>query len=579
MIKNLQEIEPWAWITIGFFATAVAWVVMLMIEGWRPIGDEAVIATIATEIWQGKFPWLGMRSTGFSEVDGLQLYHPGPIQFYFLAVGQLLANSQSIGLLIASTVLFILLIGLGLRGAWQAAGWWGLMPATVAFATQAFISQSVLIQILNTKPTHIATPAAVMTAWAVARGRKNAVFPFIFTASVAAQVHVSILPLIILLTITLALILRYNKVPLPDRRTLRTAAAFFFVLWLGPIMDTFFNKPPNFVEFLRYVTLDKPDGSVSFGDIKAATLSLAALALIALVVSVLITRKKRAGSDEEFMRSLAIGLQLSAPIVAFIAYLLVAPSSFSRAVQATFGFGVGYFMASLLLMALLAWVYQQSTGVEIAEVRSISIGLGLMVLTIATFSLTDLKLESLFLFAILLAFGVFNKVGTAISFESFQLPRTFTIGLGVVIASIWVLGIVQPQASHVGPSQNHSEAMRLSDEISEAVLKAGPKLPVEIVTSGNWNIGLYLAPTVNYSLTFQKVDSHFVHPWTFDKDHKRPGITLPDGERLVVLLQTPSGFDEAAKEFDGEILWKQSYETKILNEGEEIEAAIFHVHG
>src|SRR5690554_2749289 len=162
-----QNPRPWLWIVLGFFVSANVWAVTLVKQGWRPIGDEAAIAKISAGILQGDFPWLGMRSTGFSELPGLQLYHPGPIQFYVLSLGQAVADFHPLGMLTASALLFSIVVLLGLRGAWQAGKWWGLIPATMSFAALAFISQDVLVQIINTQPSRTAIPAAVMTAWAV----------------------------------------------------------------------------------------------------------------------------------------------------------------------------------------------------------------------------------------------------------------------------------------------------------------------------------------------------------------------------------------------------------------------------
>ena len=572
-----QNSRPWLWIALGFFVTAKVWVVSLVKQEWRPIADEAVIAEIAAGITQGKFPWLGMRSTGFSELPGLQLYHPGPIQFYLLSLAQGITNLHPIGLLTAGALLYFFLVMLGLRGAWQAAKWWGLIPATVTFAALAFASQGAMIQILNTQPARVAIPAAVMTAWAVACGRKNALYPFIFAASVAAQVHVSALPVVLIVLATLIFLWWWNGVPVPDKSTLVFSGLLFVVLWIGPLLDIVLNNPSNLGEFLRYITLESSDDRTPPPFRGSSGYYLLWTVPIALFTSWLITSRSSERVKPGLANSLAVGLQLAAPVILFISYQVATQASFGRRTQAMFSAGVGYFMVSLTILTLAAWIYQAAHESESAPLKQLTVGIGLLVLTTALSTRTELKTEALIMLAVVVLVSSLGVASRTLAINTLSLSRLAIVGLSLSMGLIWVVGIVDPQKSHKGSLESNPDAIRLTDEITSWVLETSSELPVEIRSSRNWNIGLYLAPTLNYELITKKRDSHFVHPWAFEKDHERPGINVPDGERIVLVLESPTGLENATKDLDGEELRRETFETKILNDGEIIEVLMLHI--
>lgn len=565
--------QPWKWIALAFGVNAIVWVAVLLRQGWRPIGDEAAIAQISADIWHGFIPWLGMRSTGFAEVPGLQLYHPGPIQFFILSLGQAVTNLHPIGLLAASALLFFVVVLLGLRGAWQAAQWWGLIPATAVFVVLAYTSQDVLIQIINTQPSRAAIPAAIMTAWAVACGRKNAWLPFIFTATVAAQTQVAALPVILLLTATLVFLLWRNQVPAPERRTRLWAGLLFLVLWAGPILDIFVGQPSNFTEFMRYITTSSPTASPVTPEQRATGIALLLSVPLALLASWLITHRTTDRIRPGLGNTLAVGLQLSAPIVTFIGYQLMTQSSPARRVQAMFGMGAAYFMVFLTLLTLIAWTYQAYTKNEDEKYsfRAPAVGIGLLVLTVLAFTIAILVNEALLVLSVLILLSSLNSQDDKLSIGALRIPWYRTFAVSLAIGMIWILGFTSPQPSHLGSLETNPEVTRLVDTISDHINAADTELPVELRGSPHWNIGLYLAPTLQYELTSQGRTSYFTHPWTFEKDHKRPGIKTPKGERIIVILESPSGFEAATQDLEGEVLARETFDARILNDGEVIE--------
>src|SRR6476659_8557937 len=55
-------------------------------DGWIPSGDEANIATRALDVFSRHPPLTGLPSTSDAYGDQIATNHPGPIEFYLLAV-------------------------------------------------------------------------------------------------------------------------------------------------------------------------------------------------------------------------------------------------------------------------------------------------------------------------------------------------------------------------------------------------------------------------------------------------------------------------------------------------------------
>lgn len=497
------------------------WCITLVRQGWRPIGDEAAIAAISAGILDGNYPWLGMRSTGFMDVAGLQMYHPGPVQFYLLAGSQALTSFSTLGLLLASALLFVALVGLGLRGAWLAAGWWGLAPATATFALLALAAQDVMIQLSNPLPTTVALPAMVLTAWAVACGRKNSLSAYVFCATIAAQLHIAALPFAVAVSFVLLMLMWRNRALIPARNSLIRASALFLVLWSGPILDIFFSRPNNPSEFLRYLTSGNATTSIA-----AATQIFPAL-LYALIVALALLASRRTHAQPatvplDLPDSLSAGLRLGAIAVALMAFLTLTATTTARASQAGLAIGIALFLAGLLLST---WRYQKKLRARTENVRQ---------------------------------------------------RKNSVIFLGGAIALIPVAGFLVPLPTHAGAQESNPGVVFVSDEVSQAIDDIGLDLPIEIVADSAWHIGLYLAPSLHYSFISEQRDAHFEHPWTFEKDHVRPGITQPRGERLVISLGSSEQF-AAQVPSSAKVVWTKNYATEILSPEDVVNVMIFHL--
>ena len=70
---------------------------------WMPVGDSAIIATRARDVFTPQSPLLGQPSTAGQRV-GRQVHHPGPLEFWAIAVGQKVADRPTTALVVTGVL-------------------------------------------------------------------------------------------------------------------------------------------------------------------------------------------------------------------------------------------------------------------------------------------------------------------------------------------------------------------------------------------------------------------------------------------------------------------------------------------
>jgi hypothetical protein len=169
----------------------VVWTVVLvpalgeMVDGWRPLQDEATISLRAWQVFSLHPPLLGQFSTT-SVGTGHLIFDPGPLQFWLLALPVHIDPNQ--GALWGAALLVGLVLSLAIEALWRTGRAWAC--GLVAFA---------LLDIAWLIPSVFARPAwnpdfaipfvltSIVLAWVVATGSLKWWPWLVFTASVAVQ--------------------------------------------------------------------------------------------------------------------------------------------------------------------------------------------------------------------------------------------------------------------------------------------------------------------------------------------------------------------------------------------------------
>ncbi|MDQ2852497.1 MAG: hypothetical protein M3Y49_17535 [Actinomycetota bacterium] len=267
------------------------YLVQLAGHHWMPQGDEAIIGIHTRDVFSVNPPLEGQRAdTSFSD-PGLYAHHPGPLQYYLLAVPYALTGWHPVGLVFGSLLIVAGCAVLAIRSARQAGG---LAAATAVFFAILFVegaNRSFLVHPWNTFPPMLGLLVTMMLAWRLMLGQLWAMPWFALTASMTAQAHLLQLPIVGLLTILLSVVgvTRWYRSrdaiwPMPGyvphrlrRRPRRTrpgwvTTAVALVVWAPVIADAVIYFPGNTVKLIQFGFRDNPH--LSLGSALGRTVQL-----------------------------------------------------------------------------------------------------------------------------------------------------------------------------------------------------------------------------------------------------------------------------------------------------------------
>jgi hypothetical protein len=211
--------------------------------GWVPIGDDGMIAVRAYDVFSAHSPLVGMPSSGPTGILAEQVYHPGPLLFWLLAVPAHFLGALSLPLTVGvvNVACVIGCVALARRR-----GGIGLAVG-VAFAIALM-----LFSLPSDAYAGVWNPAAPLMpltllfflAWSIACGEHRLLPLAVLIASFAAQSHlIFTLPAAAALLVAVSgLALRRRRVPL---RWVGATVAVGLVCWSAPLGDQLFNEPGN----------------------------------------------------------------------------------------------------------------------------------------------------------------------------------------------------------------------------------------------------------------------------------------------------------------------------------------------
>jgi hypothetical protein len=250
-------------LTLIPFAVAV---IRALGDGWVPSGDEARIATRAIDVFSRHPPLTGLPSTTSLYGERIVTNHPGPLEFYLLAI-PLRAFGATAGPLLTAAAINATFVVVSLWAIFRRAGLLVMLGAGVLM--QAVIwsaGTAVLTDTLSSNMTMYAMLCTAVLAWALV-DRDLRLLPLAaFVASYAAQQHLAagliVLPLVAVgvgaVVVELVACARRG-----DRSRLRTglrfalaAAGVAALCWAPVVIDEITNRPGNITEIVRFARDD-----------------------------------------------------------------------------------------------------------------------------------------------------------------------------------------------------------------------------------------------------------------------------------------------------------------------------------
>ncbi len=251
-------------------APLVWWTLANIAIGWIPQGDDAIIAIRTHDVFSTHPPLLGMRSTSSLTAPGVFAHHPGPMEFYILAVPYLVTAWHPVGLLLGCLATTLTLVAIALHSAYRAGSWPGFATAAAVIVVLEVEFGMALVLPLNTWPPVIGLLAVMLLGWRLLLGQLSAMPWYAGCASYVAQAHIAFAPVVGLLSIALAAVglVRWRRRraavwPMPGfhrriatprwRRRGWVTIVVVLACWAPVLVDLLTGDPSNASELLRIV--------------------------------------------------------------------------------------------------------------------------------------------------------------------------------------------------------------------------------------------------------------------------------------------------------------------------------------
>ena len=248
----LERLRRWrSWPVVAVWAVAVLPIVTAAIRaiatGWRPIGDNALVALRARDVFTSHHPWLGTWSSASLEA-GQDLNHPGPLIFDAVALPVRLFGSGA-GLVIGDALVNILAVTTVAVFAHRRLGRVAAVVMLVGVVYHEYIMGSeLLIDPWNPHVLMLPCFALLVCAWGVTESDRWALPVFLAIGSYCVQTHVGYSYLVPGLLVA-ALVLRWlrhrrvassTRWPF-QRRELLWSGGVVAVLWSQPLFEQIFG--------------------------------------------------------------------------------------------------------------------------------------------------------------------------------------------------------------------------------------------------------------------------------------------------------------------------------------------------
>lgn len=256
----------WGVVLVAILAVPLlVWSVSWTLQGWVPQGDEGWIALKTHDVFTAHPPLEGMRSTSALTWPGVFAHHPGPMQFYLLAVPYAVTGYHPSGLIAGSFLLGVGLIAVAVRHAWVAGRHNGVAAVVVAVIASEVLLGPSLVLPWNPWPPVLAGVALLALAWRLLLGQVQALPWFVAVSSLVLQANLALVAMLLPLLVVLGCVglcqwhrLRGATWPLPGwrprdqqpvwRRPGVMATGVGALCWAPAVVELFVVSPNNLTE-------------------------------------------------------------------------------------------------------------------------------------------------------------------------------------------------------------------------------------------------------------------------------------------------------------------------------------------
>jgi hypothetical protein len=227
-------------------------------DDWAPLGDDAYIGIRAYDVFTGRSPLVGQRSSGASGVLSDTAYSPGPLLFWLLAIPARLPDPMYMSLTTAAVNVASVMGAVAL--AYRRGGAALMLATAIAIPIMlASLPAETYADVWNSSAPILPLVLLVFLAWSVACGEYRLLPLAVAVASFAAQAHLTfVAPAIGVTLVALACAVVLGEARRWPRRWLLATLAVAAICWSAPLIDQAVNRPGNFVVLARSALSDEP---------------------------------------------------------------------------------------------------------------------------------------------------------------------------------------------------------------------------------------------------------------------------------------------------------------------------------
>ncbi|GHB41539.1 hypothetical protein GCM10008112_07580 [Flexivirga endophytica] len=214
------------------------------------------------DVFSAHPPLQGMRSTSGITNSGVWAHHPGPIEFYLLAVPYAATGFHPAGLVLGCLLLAAGMVATALWHGRLAGGRTGVAMVVIAVAGCELLLGPFLVLPWNPWPAVLGFIALMVVSWRILLGHRAALPCFVAVGSVVVQANLALIPMVLPLFIVMCAVgmLRWRRErgtvwPLPGwrprgrppiwRRPGVLAIVLTLALWLPALVELFVVTPNN----------------------------------------------------------------------------------------------------------------------------------------------------------------------------------------------------------------------------------------------------------------------------------------------------------------------------------------------
>jgi hypothetical protein len=229
-----------------------------VVQHWTLLGDDAFIGIRAYDVFTGRTPLVGQRSSGASDVLSETVYSPGPLLFWLMAIPARLPDPIFMSFTAAAVNIASIVGTVGL--AWRRGRWVLAVATAVAIPVMlASLPAETYADIWNSSAPLMPMMLLVFLSWSLACGEYRLLPLAVLVTSFLVQSHLTfVAPAVGVMAVASVVALAFGSARRWPLRWLVAGLIVAAVCWSAPVIDQIVHRPGNLRTLVDSATSGEP---------------------------------------------------------------------------------------------------------------------------------------------------------------------------------------------------------------------------------------------------------------------------------------------------------------------------------